>query len=508
MCNSFSTVRMHAGRIVRQIRSIVAWLTVLLFVSLTQNAFATRINVGALPPEPGNHFSFVRDGNRNIVALDFQYANDVRNAFAGTQPTYSFVDIVMQQCFGGGFLDDIDATLQQSYTFASASGWSESAFNDDVMVPRTVDNFSRAWREDAALYPGTGMLGHFATAAFGFAPAPPLPAIAKDPFSPVSNFPGAVENPQYASPDPAAGGFNDLRVLGDEGGDVTQYALLIAWDEPDPRHAINIQRMWDTLTLVYNVNPINIAVLYDAPNPPLLAGLASVLPSDPAPIGLPQVVVDDDNTRLSWLNALAGGLFPVAPDGADKLFIYNTGHGGGARLVPVAGGVRVVLDGDADGLENDLVYRIPIADGFDTYAGPSSVTTSVSGFGGLDLQDLIQLSFAEEVPDDILLRINGTDFGALSAFLLPSGSEDIFGLDPLVMQPTFTYQILVDHALLGLDPLVTTIELLNPGSSSPLQLVAADFIGGDQEYLVVLVPEPGILALLTLGLAGMRRFTV
>src|SRR5271170_1471773 len=87
---------------------------VLLLAFISSLAFAqgTRYNLTpagvADPPQPGTDNAFVRDWQGNIVARDFQYATDVTSVADG-QPGQPFesADIVMQQCFGGGFLNEI-----------------------------------------------------------------------------------------------------------------------------------------------------------------------------------------------------------------------------------------------------------------------------------------------------------------------------------------------------------------------------------------------------------------
>src|ERR1700694_772763 len=85
-------------------------------------------------PEPFFHHSFVRDGvnvPRQIVARDFEYSADIAAQIAiGTNYFTNFteVDIVMQQCFGGGSLDDIQRDVPGPHTFSSSTLWSEVSF--------------------------------------------------------------------------------------------------------------------------------------------------------------------------------------------------------------------------------------------------------------------------------------------------------------------------------------------------------------------------------------------
>src|SRR5262249_15460338 len=86
------------------LRTCPTWMTAATVIACHLEVSAAPVTNGI--PEPSFHHSFVRDINRQIVAADFRYAADVQ---AQVGMHYSMVDIVMQQCFGGGFLNDIQA---------------------------------------------------------------------------------------------------------------------------------------------------------------------------------------------------------------------------------------------------------------------------------------------------------------------------------------------------------------------------------------------------------------
>src|SRR6266508_2943261 len=114
----------------------------LLALIVLQQSLATRIDFG-LPAEPANHHSFVNNANGARVARDDQYGADIANFYLVNNTT--IYDVVMQQCFGGGFIDDIQAA-GGSHTFASAAAWNESAINDQSSFGFTaLENFTRAW---------------------------------------------------------------------------------------------------------------------------------------------------------------------------------------------------------------------------------------------------------------------------------------------------------------------------------------------------------------------------
>src|SRR5215467_4616918 len=105
----------------RQIIATILMAGYLVGLSSVPAALAqgTRRNVGNVANEPAAHHSWVRHLSGNTITSDAQYAQDIRTNFTG-----GAVDILMEQCFGGGFLNDIQA-LRTPHTFASASAWNE-----------------------------------------------------------------------------------------------------------------------------------------------------------------------------------------------------------------------------------------------------------------------------------------------------------------------------------------------------------------------------------------------
>jgi len=443
----------------------------------------TRLS-GFLLPEPNlpllQHNSFVRDGAHNIVAVDYQYAADLSSAVQD-DAQWSVVDIVMQQCFGGGFADDISAALP-TYTFASASAWSEVAWNrNPAPVPRILDNFTRAWREDAAVYNGDGMLSHFDTAVAG-APifgAPPGFPIQKEPFSP-PGLGGTIEHPQYRSPDAVEGGANDSRKLAND-----YFAILVAWSTPNAppnaRHAWNIQRIYNTLTTVYNIPAGNIQVLYDRPAP---ANLPAIGPLEPGDIpGLPRVTVDANNSRDSWLGALSGQGFGNDPGQGSKLFIYNTGHGAHAITLPFLGTYEII-----GGTNWKRTWTYSRINGFDTTPDLEADPPVNINAGGL--ADVL-LYFDQPLDSSLEIWFNNVLAGTAGSLVAPSPPS----VDPFVTTTTYAYGFSVSQGLLDLYPDVL-IEVRGHQDfvpADPLALRAADLFGGEQEFLAVNIPEPGAI---------------
>ncbi|HWX23093.1 MAG TPA: hypothetical protein VN578_24590 [Candidatus Binatia bacterium] len=88
------------------------------------------------------------------------------------QPGYATVDVLMQQCFAGGFLKNLKADPPAAdWTFCSAAKTDECSWYLAGIVPPNTegisDNFSRAWRDDALVKPATGMKQHYLTAKNG-----------------------------------------------------------------------------------------------------------------------------------------------------------------------------------------------------------------------------------------------------------------------------------------------------------------------------------------------------
>jgi hypothetical protein len=87
-------------------------------------------------------------------------------------PGYAAVDVVMQQCFSGGFLQNLKANPPAAeWTFCSAAKAAESSWYLAGIVPPNTegisDNFTRAWRDDALVQPARGMKQHYLTAVNG-----------------------------------------------------------------------------------------------------------------------------------------------------------------------------------------------------------------------------------------------------------------------------------------------------------------------------------------------------
>jgi hypothetical protein len=476
------------------------------------NANETCRNVGNVAPEPAAHHSFVRHLSGNTITSDAQYAKDIRNNFTGGS-----VDVLMDQCHGGGFLGDIRG-LAIPHTFASAAAWNECSA--DYVVPAGqpraqnvtfLENFARSWRKSADLFPTFGMLNNFRIAADDGVVTVPANADPKDRFAPPGAN-GVVEHPQYQSsdrpvmnPDGSIGGPNNVRTLTPPNG-ANEYAILVEWGEPTSpgatrdTFAVNIARMNKTV-MSLNGAPVplrNIVVLYGTTVRGTNLGPFNAIRADGDPNGenLGTFFVDDPNSRQNWVDALAGRLFVnnnnqlginYGPN--DQLFIYNTGHGGAEDVAapPVA-------------IRNGLQFNIQLADNFEVNIPDPSLAEIVTDPDGTDL---LQISTTNLITDPAVeLMLDGVDLGPLAPLLVTDLSQ-VLSLGDFVPTPTFTYQLRVPQSLLATNPAAAEIELLNLGSlASDQDLVAAfDFQGGEQEFIAAIsVPEAGSATLFGAGL--------
>lgn len=468
---------------------------VALLVLVASLAFAqdTRINETppgvADPPHPATDNAFLRDWQGNIVALDFQYATQVQNVANG-QPGQPFesADIVMQECFGGGFLDHIAAGGPAQHTFSSSTRWDQESLNfdnsDGTPPPPFLDNFTRAYRDFGLTFPPANMIDLFMGAAEGAG------IVIQDPYAPPNgaryncNVGGPrCEYPQYESPDNPRGP-NDFRMLNLIGQPGREYFILVQWDEPfdnlgnyQDRFAVNVLRIYQLLTTVYNVPAGRIAILFDPrydPNPYGVIGGFSGF-NDPVPLGA--LVPDTTNTRANWLQALSGAFFtdnglPYRHRAGDRLFIYNTGHGNHQNLIlgeprPLPGGVRyaaAIANGFEVALSDDSMENTSIAD-----INP----TMPSGYS-----DQIQLTFAAPVQSGTELYINAAYIGTFGEEILPASSP----LPTNAPSVSVAYQVAVDPNLLNLLG-NGTVNIDFDSVARPALLLNVDFRGGDQELL-------------------------
>jgi len=452
---------------------------------LVQPGQATRRDPGNAGAEPDAHHSYVRSTDRKDIVSSKQFAADIKANFTGAS-----VDILMNQCFDGGFLRFVDQT-GKPYTIATSTGWGKYEWSLALPADGTpltfVENYTRSWRKDTQLDPTAGLFAHYKLAANDGLVWKRVPA---DRYAP----PGwtnkenktFTDYTQYQSPDAKEGGANDSRPLLAKGKG-NRYAILVSWGIPDEKPAddgaANLARMKNVLINTLGMSTNNIVVLYAKAKRTDHLPEFTKLKGDGDDQGedLLAYFIDGPNTRDSWIAALKGSLFvnkggtlgiTYGPD--DQLFVYFTGHGGNENVAPPA-------VADAGGLH----YRVPLTNAFDT--------TLVFGddspdyIADADGKDLIQISTRVEITDPtVVLAVNGTAFGPMSSMEVNDPAQTL-ALGEFYQGHTYTYQVRVPHTLLATDPQTAAIDLIFPVSRYNQDPVAAfTLAGGQQEYMAVI----------------------
>lgn len=478
-------------------------------------------------PEPVQHKSYVRDGAGRITLVDRDDLNraDRDYSLSLLQSNWGAVDTVMNQCFAGGFRNDMIGRLQgqMSYSFATAAQWNQVAYTvqDLDANPPVIDNFTRAYRESAYHYPLGGMDTRFFMGAAGAAAGPGgnPPAINGDPSSSlVAPLGVASSNPGFAATNAAAA----QRRLNQPAGPTGQrYAVLVLWDKDDLRHHVNLQRMYRALVnsgvttdriTVLTPNAINPADPVTSQTLPIEDPMnAAFIPSIPG-------VRIHGNTRQDWQDALDGKHFITGPGPNDyytptlndSLFIYNTGHGGHSNTINQG----IIGDWDNDGQQDDVRYIIPDANNFVRSTNQQngmleprqakSIGTP-GGPGGPERVNVAEVLFKVANINGISASIDGVDLG-----LLTNAANGTSDNDPIITNLTFQklFSDLDNAARIPLQPNATVIDFKNCTGAQldPLLMAGALFDSADQQFLGVTVPAPGVpMVLLAVGAMTTRR---
>lgn len=474
------------------------------------------LGYGGVVTEPNTDRSFVRTSSpgRSIVAADFQYVSDVQsNVTAGS------VDVIMQQCFGGGFIGEFASSSISNLTVSSATRYNEVAYNQDNVgayfnISKYLNNFTHPYYDAMRTRSSNGVYDWFLQAGGG------------DPYTTTQM--GAVigkEHPNYFTrdsvTDTAAGiGTNNTRTFQHNAavGASEQYAILVSWDDPDPRHAVNIARMFDSLVDDFGVPEANIVVLHgNSVFGSQIGNWGAVdwnITNDP--------FIDGINNRTNWINALKGDLFAPGtkaganiPDANDKLLIYNTGHGSHALLR--TDGLFRPVNTASNKLETGSMDLVTDGVGFG-YAPQTEEASSIMDDPLGDGDMMVQLLLRDEINTDAVFNIIG--LGATSAGVsLVTDPDDVLEYNGLLLDELFyAYQFRVDYTALqsiagsfefeidNLDTLYVRDDLV----------AALSFIGGDQEtaYLdasaasVVPLPASAWLFLSGLAVLIMKAITI
>jgi hypothetical protein len=428
----------------------------------------TYVAAGVPKNKPAGVNSFVVTSAGTTV-WDYQYAQDLR-AFPG-----SIVDVVMQQCFSGGFAPNMQASLGgvKNYTFTAAAHWNESALNDVSHALlgfgplNSLDNFTRAWVDS---FPrNVGLYQHYTDATSGNAAA----GITQDPFAPGGRLNGRLsfENPVFASPDPT------LNSVANNGRDIitnNTYAIIVGWSPPlQDRHDANIDRVYEALQGI-NIRFQNIVVLDGNKD----AGTRT--DAFPA-LGLNSHFIDGKITLANWTNALAGNLFTgKAPTESSRLLVYNTGHGGSWDA-----------NAGTDTVERNSLVGL-IRGYFNTNNYQSDAATGIVGTSDAGGLVTLQISTRTPLPAGVTVSVDGDKPMAVTT---PTQVIDL----STMIGSSYTYDVQFPMSDLSSSPLGSpiSVELDNLSNPSTSLVSAFTLEGGDQIFAAGVSPvaEPSTLIL-------------
>jgi hypothetical protein len=457
----------------------------------------------ARPAEPANSVSFVRSFDNKIAFEDHALAALV-SANVGQGKRWASADIVMQQCFSGGFINDF-APLTVASSLVAAADWDQAAYTVQQAPGFTpaVENFTRAYVEAARNNPNAGMRELAARGRAG------------DWTGPISNAfnPTARTNPQYVSPDANPGGANDSRTLtpGANQRLFTGIGLFGVDNQIAFRHFANALRFADLGRS--RSNDARVAGLHSDGSAAAIGLTQTVRPDANV---LPDLRTPGANTRAGVASIFTGGIFADAAQAGDRLVFYATGHGGRAVFAKQA---AQVTDSNNDNIADRQRIAAPIATAMPEQreAGglpPESFNPNM--FGDNDDSPLtadfyeVQLSLTQPLPVGVEVWINGVDLTSTLALVplviardLPDASQSL-----LTPDASFVYRVLADSPVLQTTQPFVDIEFRQiPGLADKQDLLLGTSIwSGDVEVVHVNIPAPGSIALLgVIGLVARHR---
>lgn len=494
----------------------VVWLVAFGQIASASAPFVWDTGVGA---EPANRISFLRTFNNGVALEDHRLAKLLR-ANVGEGKRWVAADIVMQQCFGGGFVNDVVGTgLPVSIT--TSTSWREFSWTIQEAQGNAaaVQNYTRAWLDAASAHPDAGMR----ELAFR--------GRQDDWAGPISNVfqPNRPEHPDYGSVgDP--GNANDLRRPVESAGERVFTGIGIFGWPPSlaPRHLINAQRVANLMRP--RTDAARIATIYQDGSISSIAA-ANVVRPDTAV--LPTLAVSGSSSIANLDAIFDGSLFAAQKQAGDRLLFYVTGHGGAA--VKEKFGVEVI-DSNNDQVTDLVRYRSRFAT-YDPQAqdprherradifsdplyrpneagGVGEATYNPTMFGDSDEPaiDQVQLHLTQALPDDAELWINGVDVTASVVNLtltdpslirrLPTFSDTEAPLDaPYVLQVEAPRELLLAQSIDG----ALDIEFRHALGIGDEFLLATSVFAGDVEIVSINVPEPAVAPTALALLLALRR---
>jgi hypothetical protein len=483
--------------------ALVALATVLLAWPSRCWSQATYVGGGNPQDKPAKIDSYITayDGKRlwddDPGKVDAVNLPSLLNTFPG--PT---VDLMMAQCFSGGFASGMNSAIQQ-YTFTAAANWNELAYS----TPTMGDNFTKSWVQS---FPrNEGLLTHYTDTVSGAAAQagpPARAAVTADPYGPkgASRTAKYFENPVFASPDALVNGNPDPNGANNSRDAFSStYAVLMApynttLGADTPRFQTDIDRVYNALIGI-GVPANQIIVLYGGK-------FVNFKTAGDTPINGQATyanIVNAAATGAGLYGDIRGQTAPAAPTGTSHLLVYVTGHGRSWDQTGASGRLTKPVN---PGLAGNSSYDVNVTD------MPANAFAAADGSdslqGSLDLQ---LYSTASDLAGTAL-AYDGVAMGQLAADPVPEC--DLTGM----IGTSYVYDIAVPLTFLdSLGSPGTPVDLTLGGGTGALpdsdaidgliEAVTFGDYGDDWSVGVedVPVPEPASVAVVLLGCLPLFR---
>lgn len=457
-------------------------------------------NDPARPPMPINVHGFIRDYSGKIAITDQQLAA-LTAANVGAGKRWTAIDFIFAQCYGGNFVNRLSRLSETPFTAVAAADWDQAAWNVvGAKDSPLLENFTTAWLESAASRPRAGMR----EIAYR--------ARERDWTGPVNKIEGLnlkfPEYPTYASSDVTPGVLSDLRRL-QQGGNERLFAAVGVFgiaDKIAERHRINAGRV--TRLARARSAPEQVTGLIGDGSTGYPAGNQPVPPDT---LATPALSVGAANTTVGLTSVMTGAAFGKTAEQGDRLLVYITGHGGRAVYERFRDNTvdSTPHDGVPDGVQ--IYVHIPHPQQRESGGVPiGSFNANIFGDSDDTNPDVLQFHLRKAIGFDALdptapkLLIGGVDY---TARLIPVAGDAVLQLptvaeyaNPPVAQ---VYQLELPHnSWLDIDASEIELTLTGIGQLAlePNLLSALDVWAGDNEFVVVNVPEPTIGMLTLIGL--------
>lgn len=353
--------------------------------SLINTAVNVPLGLVLAPFKAEYHSALVAQAGSLI--WDTEFSNTINsNLLLPLNAGYSALNIHMSQCFGGGFIDELDhgtaafpGTVSK-LTINTGARWDKQSWGTETLDPR--NRYSYAWWfEQNNGVNNKAMLNAYSTALTSFVYSQPT---------------RARELPQYFS----APNAQDNALLGS--GPDKKVALLFVGDDRDnspagavraQRHYRDALRMYDTLRTLFGYAAADIRVYYHDGTRP--AG---------APAGLP---IDGAATEANF-NAFFSAPPQPLEGGNDEVFVWTSDHG--SLKVALTGQVQLMPAGAGGG--GAQVAQL------DFELGPEFLTAMNEAGAGGQLFGKPLLSVGTLINpggEPVLVSLNGQPIGSIGA---------------------------------------------------------------------------------------------